>query len=280
MEHRNGWRRRWALIALLGMSLAQAAPAAQDDDLKLVEAGSALAGRLAAVGRVYSGYGPSLSMASGFLVSACHVLTAGHVLAKNGESVRLGSEVRFVPGSNQGRSVLPLALNGRVVAASQEFIMQPAPTGFSQERIPNDWALIELDQPVTGIEPIRLLYPEAEPAPGTAYAVVGYPLGQRQQGLFAQEHCRNASRPHGGNALQGILVTDCAVRQGMSGGPILIDDSRQPIAAGIVAERLTIGEKVLTIGVPVAAFAEKIDIAMRESDICAIGSPYVWPTAR
>jgi hypothetical protein len=273
-----------ALIGALAVVLAQAASSAQDDDLQLVEAGSALAGRLSAVGRVYSGYGPALSMASGFLVSSCHVLTAGHVLAKVGESVRLGAEVRFFPGGppantrTSAGSAMPVS--GRVVAASQDFVMQVAPSGFDQQRIPNDWALIELDHAVNGIEPVRLLYPAALTPSDAAYTVGGYPLGQARQGLFAQEHCLNWSGNHGGASLKGILIADCAVRAGMSGGPLLLDGESQVIAAGILVERFTIGQKIMSIGVPVAAFAEKIEAAMRESDICAVGAPFVWPDSR
>ncbi|NTV71359.1 MAG: trypsin-like peptidase domain-containing protein [Azonexaceae bacterium] len=263
------------MIGAFGLFVALTASSAQDGDLKRVEADSALAGRLAAVGKVFSGHGATLSMASGFLVSSCHVLTAGHVLAKAGEQVQLGAEVRFFPGGTSADRALPVT--GRVVAASQDFIMEAAPFGFDQKRIPNDWVLIELDRALSGIEPIRLLYPEAVTPADAAYTVVGYPLGQVRQGLFAQEHCRNGSSPHGGTALKGILIADCAVRSGMSGGPMLLDDENQAIAAGIVVERFTIGQKVMTIGVPVAAFAEKMSAAMRDSEICAVGAPFVWP---
>jgi V8-like Glu-specific endopeptidase len=271
--------RRHALIVALGIFLAQAVSSAQDDDLKTVDAGSRLAERLAAVGKVYSGHGSTLSMASGFLVSSCHVLTAGHVLAKAGEHVQLGAEVRFFPGNTQANANFSSPVTGRVVAASEDFIMETAPSGFDQRRIPNDWALIELDHAVTGIEPIRLLYPEAVTSSGSAYSVVGYPLGQVRQGLFAQEHCRDWSNSHGGLSLKGILIADCAVRSGMSGGPMLLDDENQMIAAGIVVERFTIGQKIMTIGVPIAAFAEKVALVMRESDICAVGAPFVWPAS-
>jgi hypothetical protein len=268
-----------ALIGAFGLFVALAASSAQDDDLKMVEADSALAGRSAAVGKVFSGHGATLSMASGFLVSSCHVLTAGHVLAKAGEHVQLGAEVRFFPGGVRSQANTTLPVTGRVVAASQDFIMEAAPFGFDQRRIPNDWALIELDHAVSGIAPIRLLYPEAVIPVGAAYTIVGYPLGQVRQGLFAQEHCRNWSSAHGGVALKGVLIADCAVRSGMSGGPMLLDDENQAIAAGIVVERFTIGQKVMTIGVPVAAFAEKMEAAMRDSDICAVGAPFVWPAS-
>jgi len=268
---------RHALIGALAILMAQAVWSAQDGDLKLVEPDSGLAGRLAAVGRVHAGHGAELSMATGFLVSACHVLTAGHVLAKTGSPVRLGAEARFIPGGASPRANAAFPVYGRVVAASQQFVMSVAPTGFDQQRIPNDWALIELDHAIVGIDPIRLLYPAAPMASDIVYTVVGYPLGQRRQGLFAQEHCRNWSTTHAGMSLKGVMIADCAVQSGMSGGPVLLDDGTNLIAAGILVERFTIGQKVMAIGVPVAAFAEPIETAMRDSEICAAGSPFAWP---
>ena len=276
MSHRKIGHCR-ALIGAFGIFLAQMVSSAQDDDLKMVAAGSPLAVRLAAVGKVFSGQGAALSMASGFLVSSCHVLTAGHVLAKLGEHVQLGTEVRFFPGNTRSQANSSLPVTGRVVSASEGFVMEVAPSGFNQNRIPNDWALIELDHAISGIEPIRLLYPGAVPSSDNTYTVVGYPFGQMRQGLFAQEHCRNWSGSHGGVSLNGILIADCAVKSGMSGGPILLDDDNLVVAAGIAVERFTIGQKIMTIGVPVAAFAEKIEAVMRNSDICAVGAPFVWP---
>lgn len=270
-------KRRYTLIALLNIFLVQGAWCAQDSDLTPVEQGSALATKFAAVGKVISGHGASVSMATGFLVSSCHVLTAGHVLAKIGEHVRIDSEIRFLLGSSPtgSKSILPVA--GRVVAASQDFIMQLTPAGLDQKRTPNDWALIELDSAILNIEPIKLLYPQSTVPLALGYTVVGYPLGQIRQGLFVHEHCRSWSSAHGGLPLNGILVADCAVQAGMSGGPILLDIENEIVAAGIMVERFTIGQKVMTIAVPISAFAEQIDSAMRESAICAIGSPFVWP---
>jgi V8-like Glu-specific endopeptidase len=267
------------LLAALCIFLMQSAWSAQDSDLSLVDQNSALAMKFAAVGKIISGHGSSFSMATGFMVSACHVLTAGHALAKAGEPVRIGSEIRFIPGgaSTAARSNVPV--NGRVVAASPDFIMQVTPAGFDQKRIPNDWALIELDNAIPNIEPIKLLYPQSTTPPALAYTVVGYPLGQTRPGLFIQEHCRSWSSAHGGSALEGILIADCAVQAGMSGGPILLDIENETVAAGIMVERFTINQKVMTIAVPTSAFAEKINSSMRESDVCAAGSPFVWPRA-
>ena len=270
---------RHALIGCLCLALTPVVTAAQDGDLKKVGNETRLASRLAGVGQVFSGTGASLSMATGFLISSCHVLTAGHALAKVGEHVRLGAEIRFFMGDGRERSATVGPVRGTVVAASQNFTMQANPEGFDQERIPNDWALIELDRTIPEIEPFKLLYQGAPNAVEMAYTVAGYPFGQRGQGLYAQEHCAKWASPHGGVELKDILIADCAVRAGMSGGPILLDDGNQLIAVGIMVERFTIGQKIMTIGVPVSAFSEQISEVMRDSEVCAVGSPYVWPAS-
>jgi hypothetical protein len=265
------------LLFLLVVCIGQGAGAAVDEDLHLLEPGSPAASRLRAVGMVFSGQGSALSMASGFLISPCHVLTAAHVLARIGHEVQLDSDVRFVLNPLRGRSHRAGGLSGRVVAASPDFIMQQNPVGFDQRRTGNDWALIELDQKVSEVEPMKLVHPAIRIPQETTFDIAGFPLGEIRQGLYSQESCRRWGSGHGGVELENMLIIDCAVRSGMSGGPILFDGAEEPVAAGIVSERFTIGKKVMTIAVPVAAFAEKIEDAMRASDVCAVGSPFVWP---
>ena len=60
---------------------------------------------------------------------------------------------------------------------------------------------------------------------------------------------------------------------------MLIDEGNQLIAAGIMVERFTIGQKIMTIAVPITAFADQISEVMRNSDVCAVGSPFVWPAS-
>jgi len=270
---------RFALIGCLCLGLTPVALAAQDEDLKEVGSDTRLAGRLAGVGRVFSGTGASLSMATGFLVSSCHVLTAGHLLARVGEHVQLGAEVRFFVGSGRQHSASGWPAKGTVVAVSQNFTKQANPEGFDQQRIPNDWALIELDHTISEVEPISLLYQGAANSMETAYTVAGYTPGPRGLRLYAQEHCANLPSPHGGIELKGILIADCAVRAGMSGGPMLLDDGKQLIAAGIMVKRFTIGQKIMTVGVPVSEFAEQIGKVMRDSEVCAVGPLFVWPAS-
>ena len=273
--------RLWLLatgILLLSSWATQTALAALDEDLQPLPKTSALAGKLGAVGVVIAGErSPALSLATGFLVSPCHVLTAGHVLARVGASAQLGATVRFVAEGGKSGSPPDTQAWGRIVAASPDFVMRDAPAGFDRQNIYQDWGLVELDHPLPGIEPLKLLYPGASIGDTATFSIAGYPLGGMRQVLHTQEHCPNRSHHHG--AATGVVLADCAVRAGMSGGPLLLDGSGEPVVAGIVVERFEIGQKVLTVAVPTAAFADLITTAMRASDTCAVGSPFAWPPA-
>ena len=267
------------LLALLVFFPARIAVAALDNELQPLPPESVLTGRLGAVGMVIAGRGESLSMASGFLVSPCHVLTAAHVLARVGEKVQLGTSARFVPEGGKNAAIAERSVWGKVVAASPDFIMTATPGRFDMQTIAQDWGLIELDRPVADIAPIKLLFSGSKIASTARLAIVGYPAGAPGHLLHAHEHCRNWSSFHGAEELPGVVIADCAVRAGMSGGPMFLEGGLQPVAAGIVVERFEIGTKIMAVGVSIAAFADSIDAAMRASEVCAVGSPFVWPPA-
>lgn len=281
MPAKRSISQKLCLLALLLTLPGASAWAALDSELQPLAKDSPLAGQLGAVGMVVSGEGPhGRSVATGFLVSACHVLTAAHVLANPEEHVKIGTALRFFP---EGGSPLPFferAVWGRVVAAGEHFVMHDGPGHFDLQNIAEDWALIELERPVPGVEPFKLLFPGATVDDERTFAIVGYPAQAAGPGLHAQEHCPNRSNVHGNHDLPGVLFVDCAVRQGMSGGPLLLEGGTTPVAAGIVVQRFEMGERILTVAVPSSAFGEQINAAMRESDICAAGQPFVWPPRR
>ena len=229
-----------------------------------------LVGRLGAVGTVsVGGQGQPVKLATGFLISPCHVLTAAHVLAQVGKSAQIGTAVRFVPSAG-----LASPLGGRVVATNPDFVMREVPVALDLNSKSQDWGLIELDHPVDGIKPLKLLYP-GSPVPGKAtFSIAGYPMTGQRPRLDVQEHCVNRSRFHGSMEVNGVVLLDCAVRPGMSGGPLLVDGNGDLVAAGIVVERFEVGQKVLGVAIPIKAFAETIEAQMRSSDICAVGSPF------
>jgi hypothetical protein len=137
-----------------------------------------------------------------------------------------------------------------------------------------DWGLIELDHPVDDIEPLKLLYPGSQIPSKATFSIAGYPMADQKLLLNVQEHCVNRSRFHGSMEVNGVVLLDCAVRPGMSGGPLLVDGNGELVAAGIITERFEVGQKVLGVAIPIKAFAETIEAQMRSSDVCAVGSPF------
>ncbi|HXE39560.1 MAG TPA: hypothetical protein VN639_13895, partial [Azonexus sp.] len=127
--------RRILLLAALALLPARSALAAFDNELQPLAAESALTGKLGAVGMIVAGEpGSAISMATGFLISPCHVLTAGHVLARIGRSARIGIPVKFIPKGESGRASQP-EVWGRVVAADPDFVMSEGPPGFDLQAI-------------------------------------------------------------------------------------------------------------------------------------------------
>ena len=185
--------------------------------------------------------------------------------------------MRFIPEGSKHEFFAEHTVRGRVVAASKDFVMTVLPNHFDSRFASQDWSLIELEHSLPGVEPIKLLYPGAKLSGSALLSVVGYPSGGLGHTLHTQEHCLNWQMLHGAMELPGAIIADCAVRPGMSGGPMLIEGSRAPVAAGIVVGRFEVGAKIMTVAVPTHAFADQISRAMRSSMVCAVGSPFAAP---
>jgi V8-like Glu-specific endopeptidase len=268
------------LVGWLALLTMQQAFAAADIDLQPLAKDSPLLGRLGAIGMVIVGDRDHIrAMGSGFLVTPCHILTAGHVVARDTDPIVLGTEIRFVPSSGERAFVFRQnEIYGKVIAADQSFVAHRFATGFDVDNVARDWALIELEQPLAGVEPFKLLYAGANLPADTSLFALGYAASRGMTYLYAHEHCPLRSGHHGGGMFEQLLVADCAVRPGMSGGPLLVEgQERQLVAAGIVVERFQSGEKVLTVAVPTRSFAERITPLLRSSRVCAAGQPFALP---
>lgn len=270
------------LLAMLALA-AGLCRAAADADLKPVPDESPLYGRLGAMGLVLVGEPQRWrSLGSGFLISACHVLTAGHVLTREGETPRRGTSVRFVPGLGNGAGALgERALRGDVVAAGADFVSKGASSEFDLENATRDWALIELEQPVADVQPFKMLHPATPLAAGTPLAVAGYALDPHRLFLNIHENCGVRPGFHGTDWLPGVLIVDCAVRTGMSGGPLLFEGGGQLVAVGIVVERVEVGErgeKIVAVVVSTRSFAERVAPVMQASRVCTVEQPFARPS--
>lgn len=275
---------RFSLLAgWMALLTMQSAFAAADMDLQPLAKDSPLVGRLGAIGMVIVGDRDHIrAMGSGFLVTPCHVLTAGHVVARDIDPIVLGTEIRFVPSSGERAFVFRQnEIYGKVIAADQGFVAHRLATGFDVDNASRDWALIELEQPLTEVEPFKLLYAGAKLSADTSLFALGYAASRGMTYLYAHEHCPLHYGHYGRGMFEQLLIADCAVRPGMSGGPLLLEGhERQLVAAGIVVERFQNGERVLTVAVPTRAFAERIAPLLRSSRVCAAGQPFTLPRRR
>ena len=270
--------RAWRILALLAAAAARLSFAAGDLDLRPIPDQSHLSGRLGAVGIVMIGDSERVrGMGTGFLVSSCHVLTANHVLAQAQGKVRVGMPVRFVPTlGNSAAMLADRAVWGKVAAAGRDFTPTGSASRFDVQNAAQDWALIELDRPLKTIGPFKMLYPGATLAPGTPIAAVGYTANAHMLTVNIHDRCSVGSF-HGSGWPVALLIADCAVRSGMSGGPLLVDSGVELIAAGIVTERIEMDPKVAAVAVSVQSFADQITPVMRSSEVCAVGQPYAFP---
>ncbi len=208
------------LFALLAFCASPFCYGAGDSDLRPLLDQSPLSGRLGALGVVVFGEpGHVHATGTGFLVSSCHVLTAAHVVGAQGNKSAVGTQVRFAP--IKGTIALALddrSVRGEVVAAGGFSMMPGAPIQTALQNTSEDWALIELDRPISNIEPFKILYHGAQLSASIPVSVVGYTLGSYLFSVYAHENCSIRGDLSGTDLSSRTLVADCAVRDGMSGG--------------------------------------------------------------
>jgi len=181
---------------------------------------------------------------TGALIAPSLVLTAAHCMfdTQTGALINEG-HVEFLAGWRNGR-----AGAYRDVA---RVVIHPAyiyGSNVSSERVRNDLALLELDQPIrsTSIKPFKTT---ARPRTGDRVGVVSYAL-DRAEAPSLQELCSVLARQ------DGVLVTSCSVDFGSSGAPIfVIEDGEAQIVSVVSAKAEVHGEKVslgTALGQPLA----------------------------
>lgn len=186
----------------------------------------------AAIGQLAVGGGEPCTA---ILVAPARVVTAAHCLYQNQRQVSPQSLV-FLP--NLGATPALGQHRGRAIRA-QGGVVHEGRVG--PESIAADWALIDIEPPVTGVPPVPVVALSiaeinSRIAAGTDLYTAGYGYGGKKA-LKAHGKCRLVETARFPAArYPGILVTDCIIRVGDSGGPIaLLDQSGQPSLVGILA---------------------------------------------
>ena len=214
-----------ALALLLLMSL----PAAAEAPLVSLQTMNDTKG-WEAVGKLILG---DRGFCTGALIAPHLVLTAAHCLFDKDTGARLKpEEIKFLAGWQNGRAE---AYRGvRQAVAHPDYVYGG---DDALDRVADDVALIELDQPIRlpGVKPFAV---GVAPGPGEPVGVVSY-AQERADAPSLQEGCSVVDRQ------EGILVMTCDVDFGSSGAPVFrIGPDGAEIVSVISAKADMQGQKV------------------------------------
>ncbi len=200
---------RTLIAAFLALSFGTACLAEEDSGLTRLETGDQARG-WDAVGRIDFG---ARGFCTGALIAPDLVLTAAHCLYDKYTGERIDTdEIEFLAGWRNGRAAAYRGVRRAVAHPAYSF-----GDGARLDRVANDLAVIELDQPIR-LPSIVPFATGAVPGRDARVSVVSY--GQdRSEAPSLQQSC------HVIDGQTGVLILSCAVEFGSSGAPIfaLID---------------------------------------------------------
>jgi hypothetical protein len=177
-------------------------------------------------GRVLSNFGSKFRGPGFFAISACHVITAGHI-PNDGEVKLVNGRQKFVSkmespnkyevsmevglGNNQPRNLV----KGKVLFS-----------GSSPNTAISDFSVIRTDSKVSGVRPMRLTVPKKGQLVGKRFLCVGTPADRQKNPnvpeVFADIGVGLKDSPELAEAMGGV-PTSCRGYPGYSGGPALAE---------------------------------------------------------
>jgi protease YdgD len=171
-------------------------------------------------------------------------LTAAHCLYNIGARrfISPGS-IHFLLGYEKGKYRLHRVAVKYYVPPN----FDPTKINESNKELADDWAILDTSEPFPAdIRPLRIA--PVTPSPGTAVVAVGY-AQERAYMLTADQHCRVELIATGGK----MILHDCAIQHGDSGGPLLSGDASENgliVGINVTKKRLRLGgESVSTANI-------------------------------
>ena len=204
-------------LAMASLAAAQSQDARKD----LAELSQLSSANFQAIGRLLPGGALNASLCTGTLIAPDLVMTAAHCV----HTVDPPSQIQFSAGYYKGASVADRRVKALRFPAQ---LVVGAP--LSMESIPWDVALLELESPITEIDPLPLAPRPFLYVSSTPFAVLAY-SNRARQALSGRFDCLPSASP------ARMLFLDCRVESGNSGAPILRQVSSGWQVVGVMSAR-------------------------------------------